>query len=469
MSTETRPGRNESILLLGLGGVGFYLAQRLSREGYAITAIEKDPAKVRRADGEIDARLIVGNALSFDSWHEAEASKSDYLIAVTSNDAINLFGCRLAAKLGVRTKIARLRNVALWSPGAMLDAADLHIDSVIRPAEVTAQRIARLLQMRTGDVRIDVGEGEMQVIAIRVTDGSELDGASLRDLASRYDSFDFRVVAISRGIHTLIPGGHHKLLPDDRVFILARAESMEELAKLAGVGKREKHRVMIVGGGRVGRRVAELIQDVYPVTLLEQDAQRAEALSHRLTRTTVLHGDASDPRTLALAGLERMDEIVTATGDNETNVMTGVLAKHIFRSRRAASEGGEAGKTVVLVYREDYQVLASTMGADVVLNPKVIAGNRILEYVRRGSLLSVAHLHGCEAEVVEIVAEPGSPITRRPLAELGGLAGRILIGGVLDGGAWQVAVGSTHIAPGQRTVAICDSATLPELQGLFRA
>jgi trk system potassium uptake protein TrkA len=50
----------ENILILGLGGVGTYLAKRLVHEGYAVTAIEPDGRLIRHTDGQLDARLIQG-------------------------------------------------------------------------------------------------------------------------------------------------------------------------------------------------------------------------------------------------------------------------------------------------------------------------------------------------------------------------------------------------------------------------
>ena len=63
----------ENILILGLGGVGYYLAKRLTHEGHAVSIIEADPALIRRADGEVDARLIRGDAMSFSCWTEETA------------------------------------------------------------------------------------------------------------------------------------------------------------------------------------------------------------------------------------------------------------------------------------------------------------------------------------------------------------------------------------------------------------
>jgi trk system potassium uptake protein len=461
----------ENILILGLGGIGFYLAKRLAHEGYAITAIDADPDMVKRADGEVDARIIRGDAMSFSCWKNVHAEQMDYMIAVTDNDAVNITASLIADRCGVRRKIARVRSLELWHYDALLTKEDLKIDRVIRPGELTAQEIVRLLKMRAGNVVIDIADGHMQVIATRVAKSSALSRMTLRDIAAKHDDFNFRIVAIARDITTIIPGGDDKILPGDHVFMLARAADVPRLMKLAGVASERRHRVMIVGGGLIGTRVAELLQGTFPVRLIERDARRAEELSFRLKKTEVLHGDGSDGDVLCQAGVKDMDTIITATGDNETNIMTSVLAKHLIRAAHEPDENGngERGKTIALVKKEDYLVLASAMGADIALSPKVLAGNAILKYVRRGKLLSVAHLHGCDAEVVELVPDEGSPITKRPLCELQGMEGRFMIGGVHREGRWEIAVGSTHIEAGDKVVGISASQHLPVMERLFDA
>lgn len=468
MSRKKRDRRSEHILILGLGGVGYYLAKRLAHEGYSITVIESNPEKLRYADGELDVRLIRGDALSFASWREAHAEDIDYLIAVTNDDAVNIMASQIADRCGVEFKIARVRSVEIWDEHAILTPQDLKIDMVIRPSELTAREIARLLKMRSGNVVIDVGEGSMQVMAMRIEEDSGLSHKRLRDLSDTYAEFEFRIVAIARGIQTIIPGGDQELLPHDHVYILARSQDMPALLKMAGMSDEGPHRVMIVGGGLIGQRVAQLLEGTFPVTLIESNPQRAEELTHCLRRTQVLHGDGSHADTLVQAGLLRMDTLVTATGDNETNIMTSVLAKHLFQDRQGGAHTG-AGRTIALVNREGYQVLASTMGADIVLNRKVLAGNRILKYVRRGKLLSVAHLHGCDAEVIELVAEPHSAITRKALAEVRLMRDQIIICGVERDTDWKIATGRTHVRAGDKVVAICGSDALPELQRLFRS
>ena len=464
-----KPAQSTNILILGLGGVGYYLANRLAHEGYAITAIEPDSGMIRHADGNVDARLIKGNAMSIECWREAGAGKMDYLIAVTNNDAVNMMACLIADRFGIPRKIARVRSTEFGGEDSLLNARDLKIDLIIHPEELAAQEIFRLIKLRAGNDIIDVAEGQIQVMATRIPEKSPLAYRKLKDIAREYREFPFRVVAIARGITTLIPGGDHELLPQDHAFFMANNENLPRLMILAGVEQQKRHRVMILGGGLVGRRLAELLGKTIEVRLIEKDEQAAQELSFDLTNTEVLHGDGSDSNVLVSAGLFEMDTFITATGENETNIMSCVLAKHLMNSQNGHARARQR-KCIALVNKEDYLVLAATMGSDIALNKKILAGNEILKFIRRGELLSVAHLHGFDAEVVEIVAAPNSPITRKPLSKLDSFYyGKIMIGSIYRDGAWQVAVGDTHIQSDERAIVVCISPHLKDVQKLFLA
>ena len=464
-----KSAESTNILILGLGGVGFYLAKRLVHEGYAITAIESDGSMVRHADGSLDARLIQGNAMSIECWREAGADKMDYLIAVTNNDAVNMMASLIADRFGIPRKIARVRSTEWGGEDSLLSAKDLKIDLIIHPEELAAQEIFRMIKLRAGNDIIDVAEGQIQVMATRIHEKSPLAHKKLKDIAKEYREFPFRVVAIARGITTLIPGGEHELLPQDQAFFMATNENLPRLMGMTGVEQQKRHRVMIIGGGLVGSRLADLLGKTVEVRLIEKDENFAQELSFKLVNTEVLQGDGSDSDVLVSAGLLEMDTFITATGENETNIMSCVLAKHLMNSANGHSPGKQR-KCIALVNKEDYLVLAATMGSDIAVNKKILAGNEILKFIRRGEVLSVAHLHGFDAEVVEIVAAPNSPITRKPLSKMDpSHYGKIMVGGIYRNGAWQVAVGDTHIQSDERVIVVCMSQHLKDVQKLFLA
>lgn len=459
----------ENILILGLGGIGFYLAKRLLNEEYTVTIIEPDIDMVRYADGNLDARIINGSAMNISCWHEAHAADMDYLIAVTDNDAVNMLASMIGDRFGIERKIARVRSLEFGNDDSILQGEDLKIDLFIHPEELAAQETARLINRTAGDEIIEVALGQMQVLAARIYDDSPLANKNLIEIAQDHNDFPFRVVAISRGITTIIPGGEHEILPKDQILIMAGKDDLPRLMELTGIKQKRRHRVMILGGGLVGSRLAELLEKNVHVRLLEKNEKRAEELSSRLLDTEVLHGDGSDKAVLEEAGLLDMDTFIATTGENETNIISCLLAKQLMTGE---CEGPMCSlkKTICMVDKEEYMVLASTSGLDIVLNKKTLAGNEILTFIRQSELLSVMHMHGFDAEVVDLIASPGSPVTRKPLAKLENtLSGHIIIGSVFRDGTWSTAVGATHIQKGDRAIVICNADYLKEVRKLFSA
>ncbi|MEN8198810.1 MAG: Trk system potassium transporter TrkA [Thermodesulfobacteriota bacterium] len=457
---------SENILILGLGGIGFYLAKRLVHEGYALTIIESDSELVRQADESLDARFITGNALSIKCWQEAGAEAMDFMIAVTNNDAVNMLSAIIADRFGIEQKIARVRSREYGHEDSFLPAEDLKIDLFIHPEELVAQEIVRLIKRTAGDEIIELAMGKMQAMATRIDEDSPFAGKTLIDLSRSHRDISFRVVAIARGIKTIIPGGQTEILPHDQVLIMAGTEELPRLMEITGVERQHRLRVMIVGGGLVGSRIAQLLGRTVRVKLLEKNPHRAEELSSILHDTEVLLGDGADKEVLTAAGIADTDTFIAATGENETNIMSCMLVKHLVGSDE--EEQQRLIKTISLVNKEEYVVLASTSGSDIAINKKILAGNEIFTFIRRSELLSVSHMHGFDAEVVDLIAALNSPITKKPLAKMDTKLGEsIIVGSVFRDGKWETAVGETHIQAGDRVIVICDSLHLKDVRGLF--
>lgn len=452
-------------MILGLGGIGLYLAKRLVHEGYALTVIEPDANLVCKADENLDARLIIGSAMSIKNWKEANADAMDFMIAVTDNDAVNMLSASIADRFGIEQKIARVRSREYGHKDSFLSAEDLKIDMFIHPEELVAQEIFRLIKRTAGDEIIDIALGKMQAMGTRIDEDSPFVGKNLIDIARSFSDISFRVVAIARGIETIIPTGKSEILLNDQILIMAGTEELPRLMEITGVDRKRRLRVMIVGGGLVGSRVAELLGGTVRVKLLEKNEKRAEELASLLPETEVLLGDGSDKDVLQAAGIKDTDTFIAATGENEANIMSCMLVKHLAASHENKKN---QTKTISLVNKEEYVVLASTSGSDIAINKKIIAGNEIFTFIRRSEMLSVSHMHGFDVEVVDLIAAPKSIITRKILAKLDAeLANHIIVGSVFRDGVWETAVGETQINTGDRVIVICDSLYLKDVRELF--
>ncbi|CAG35453.1 Trk system potassium transporter TrkA [Desulfotalea psychrophila] len=459
----------EKILLLGLGGVGFYLAKRLVDEEYAVTIIEQDSKMIAMASQQIDARFIKGDAMSMGCWREAGAGSMDYLIAVTDNDAVNMMASLIANKFGIRQKIARIRSLEFGNPDSIITAKDLKLDLSIYPEELTAQEIVRLVERNSGHEIIEIADGEIELWATEVNDLSPWVYKQLKEVAQIHSDFYFRVVAIARGIATIIPSGEDELQPDDHLFIMVHKNNLPKLMKLMGNKKNKQHKVLILGGGRVGTRVASLLEKSVQVTLVEKNEARAEELSLSLPNTEILNGDGSDGEVLITAGLFSSNTLISLTGENETNIMTSLLAKHLIKQKKDQTQVADT-RTIAIVNKEDYLVLAATTCTDIALNKKIMAANEILKYIRKREFQAVVHLHGFDAEVVELIAAPKSIITKKPLAKLDPYyLKKMIVGAVYHDNGWDIGIGDTQIEAKQRVLIICASKDLKIVRKVFSA
>jgi NhaP-type Na+/H+ or K+/H+ antiporter len=88
-------------------------------------------------------------------------------------------------------------------------------------------------------------------------------------------------------------------------------------------------RVIIVGGGQVGRALADrLVDRGENVVLIEEDADIVEIA--RNAGHTVVHGDGTDTDVLQSAGADNARIIVAATGDDDVNLLVSQLANSKF-------------------------------------------------------------------------------------------------------------------------------------------
>jgi trk system potassium uptake protein TrkA len=92
-------------------------------------------------------------------------------------------------------------------------------------------------------------------------------------------------------------------------------------------------RILVVGGGRIGSFLTEeLAGKGHQVTLIEKQPGRVQELTRRLVKgnVRVIQGDGNDPTVLREAGARDMQALAAATGDDEDNLVIGLLGKREF-------------------------------------------------------------------------------------------------------------------------------------------
>jgi trk system potassium uptake protein TrkA len=443
------------IIIAGMGDVGYQLAKQLSSESHDIIAIDTNNERLSYSDQMADILTINGSSTSVSTLKTANIGKADLLVAVTSNEEINITTAILGKKLGVNRTIARISNAEYLDPEAGINFTELGIDFMIYPEELAAMETVNLINRTAATDVLDFEGGKLSVVGIRLDKNAPIIQKKVFEVAQEYQNIDFRVVAIYRNFRTIIPSGNDKFLPNDQVFVISKPQGHETILKLSGKENIKFDNIMILGGGKIGRRVASLLSDKMSVKLIDSDPDKAFELADRLPNTLVIKGDGRDIDLLAQEGIIDVDAYVAVTEDAETNLISCLMAKHLG-----------VKKAIALVDKVDYIPLTQTIGLDALINKKLITANNIVRFIKKGELLSYSTLEGIDAVLLEYTAQPGSNITEKNLAELDLPKGSI-IGGYIRNDEGFIGIGDTKIIAGDKVVVFSLPDAVKKLEKFF--
>ena len=326
-------------VVIGAGEVGFDVARILAQEQHDVVVIDIDDEALGRVQEKLDVMTLHGTGTSAEVLAEAGIERADMLIAVAAIDEVNIIACMIADRLGVPTTVARVRSQELSHNKAVLKADDFGIDLIIHPEESAAAEVTRLIRRASAtDVLTFCGE-RVHLVGMRIDRGSPVDGRTLQELAAEHAGLRFRVMAIGRGIRTILPRGNERIRRNDLVFVMARPKVIPHVARFMGKTDERIEDVMIMGGTPVGAKVAQQLSRIKHkrVKLIEPNRERAEELAVVLSDVLVIHGSSTDIDLLALEGLGEMDAFVAVTEDEESNLVTSLIAKHLGVKKTVAS------------------------------------------------------------------------------------------------------------------------------------
>lgn len=447
------------ILIIGAGEIGYDLASVLSEEQHDVIVMDRDRECLNKVNENLDVLSYEGNATSAEDLVAAGVKDADILIAVTSIDEVNMITSMMSKRLGVGKVIARIRSNELSRPNAPLKSTDLGIDVLIHPEESAAQEIVRLIKRASASDLINLADGKMQMIGLRIGKNSPLLGKSLSEYATENEDITFRVVAISRNTRTIIPTGGIKFQNQDNIFILTKTESIPDIVRTTGKPDVNIERIMIAGGTPIGAIIARLLcegEKKYQIKLIEPDYDTAAELAKEFKNVLVLNGNPSDPDLLATEGINDTDAFISVTDDEESNIISCLMAKHL-----------KVKKTVALVSKADYIPLSQTIGLDSAINKKSAASNEIHRHVRGGRVISATALQGTRAEVIELQAAPGSKIIQKPIYKIAFPEGCV-VGGILQNGTINIATGQSRIQAGDHVIIFCLPKAIAKVTALFK-
>jgi len=435
------------VLILGGGAVGALVARRLIREKNEVIIVENDPERCSALEDGLDAKIVQGDASSIKTLERAGLITADMLIAVTSKDAVNVLGCLIAqAFSNVRIKVARLRTHEVDRWRSIFASKLLGVDLVIHPDSETSGRILQVIGLPGVSDIVEFSEGRVKLFGMTIETGSWLDGIRIAELDQTDPSIDFLVAMIFRGRRVIVPCGEDVMEAGDHIFVVVPEAELEKAFDFMAVDRQDKvERVFILGGKQLGIEAALQLEEMgIQVKLFERDLERCEKIAAVVKDTVVVHADGTDQRILMEENVKGIDAYLALTGHDEDNIMASLLAKRMG-----------AGKSVALINRVDLLPMSQLLGINSTLSTRLVVVDRILQFVRKGKVLSVSTFRDEEAEAIELVATPGSKYIDRKLKDVHLPRGAIVGAIVRPSGEAIVPRGDAVVHAGDRVIFFC--------------
>lgn len=382
------------IIIVGAGQVGSSLSLNLVKEGNDVTLIDKSADLLDNIADKVDLQTIHGNGAHPRILEAAGAHKADMIVAVSKSDETNMIACQVAYTVfGVSKKIARIRDLEYLNYESLFADESTPIDFTISPDLIVSSYIKKLILFKGTHQVFNFSDPSDCLINIIYNASEDLEN-SIKYYKTICEKFNSKLCAFIRQDQIFsIEEDNDKddiLQNGDELLFMCKEEHIKDITKVFKNNKINK-RIMIAGGGNVGKHLSESISNNYQVKVIESNEERANHLSEVVDDVTVINADSSNEDILLEENIEHMDVFCALTNDDEANILSAMLAKKL------------GAKTVIsIINKISYSDLVEKQEIDITISPQDLTMGALLTHVRKGSILKAHSLMRGLLELLEL-------------------------------------------------------------------
>ncbi len=359
---------------------------------------------------------------------DAHIEDADFFISVTDLDELNMIACGLvSSEFSAPHTIARVRNID-YSDSKLPERPFLGIDYVVNPEIETARAVIRSVEQGATSDIMYFEDSTFQMRSIIVSENSFFIGKSLKEVKQSIQ-LDFIVAVVLRNTTYIIPSGATVVERGDTLYLIGSQETLEVIFTWAGKQRMDLKRVIIVGGGSVGRYIARHLLDkgdaarrsrfakffgqiftartTRNLVIIESDYEICKMLSEEFPEALVINGDVSDEGILEEGDLGQFDLLISVTDNQELNLITALYAKSIG-----------IGRSVALVQMNKFLHIATHLNIDTCISMNRTVVNTVLKYVRRGNIKNVHAISGGKLEIIEVSCDDACSFVGKKIKDL---------------------------------------------------
>ena len=216
--------------------------------------------------------------------------------------------------------------------------------------------------------------------------------------------------------------------------------------------------VIIVGGGKTGSHLAELLlAGGHQVRVIDQRSEVIEKLGAELPADVIVRGDGADPKVLLNTGVRTAHVVAAVTGDDEDNLVVATMARFEFGVRRVIARVNNP---------KNAWLFTPEMGVDVAINQADLMAKLNVEEMSLGDMMTLVKLRKGEVSIVEEKIEPGAPAAGQAIKNVP-LPSGCTLAAVIRKGEVITPRGDTLLQPNDEVVAVIRTEQEAELHRLL--
>ena len=397
------------IVILGAGRIGGSLARNLSNSNYEVCIVDEDKNKLSDLEDKLDIMTVEGHASHLNTLKKSGLDNETTLLAVTSNDEVNIVACQLAKKVfKVKKTICRFRDDVYFDQLSVFGEGV--IDIPISPEDEITSHLKELIDHPGSNQIESFANGKVKLVSVKAKKKGKLVGRELKGIKEDMPNIDAFVPTIYRKGNPFIPSGETIIKENDEIYFISSESNIGAIVDEFRDHEEQYSRIMIAGGGKVGFSLAKGLEKDYKVKLIDSNPERCMKLSKELDKTIVLSGSATDESLLKSENISNIDIFCALTDDDETNVMSSLLAKKMG-----------AKKTMIILNNPSYLGLVPGF-IDIYIAPYRLTVSSVLQDLRDSDVAQDVILKvNLGAEAIEGIVHANeftSPLFGRPIKDV---------------------------------------------------
>ena len=215
--------------------------------------------------------------------------------------------------------------------------------------------------------------------------------------------------------------------------------------------------IVIVGAGKTGAYLAERLRRRHAVTVVDQRADRIDALRSALPELSFVNGDGCEPAVLDAADAAHADIVCALTGDDEDNLVVSLLSK------RAGAK-----KVVARVnHPNNHWLFTMEWGVDIALCAADIIYDLVDKEIGLSDVVTVMALKAQDVEVEELLLPPDAAADGRSLSDLPVPAGMHVMAVLSKEEGVKIPKGDTVLHGGDQLLLLCEGSCHEDSWSVF--